>query len=353
MKKSAILLVVASTVAAALTVVGKERKESPHKTPVAPVARNMWPLVSTSQTIATASVPLRVPRGASRVHPQASPKELEAWFVAELEKLERPTAAMCDNVADPLPEKDDIPLEPLQETDKPELEQPEPEGGGFWTDDIYLDSNLGVSFSLPDRWSELYRGEPPAAQPDAGWNGFETLLHRSVTTSAGRFEPGSWNGAVYANRSLELSFHLPMGWSACTPEEMFANYGTVEGVRNEMAAQDGETGNNLLLMVQDLATVIGGGAMTAEAYARILRRQLEDMDELSYQFEEGCTTVLAGRTWWTLEANVCPADGNQERDGMRQLFLFHKLGTSMIAINVYLIEGLTADAVMGAMAFCS
>lgn len=413
MKKSAVLLVCASAAVAALASARKEQMDAACcKTAPPPDPR------SGSPAAVPATSPVAPPAAARnrRRRQQFSSQELMDWFTAELERIDPPTAplpmparqaaegAPPRNSPAPTAETCAMSQEPAAEggaartppaiptaghsapsadeapdseatDDSAEVDQPAtqvaappaaeaadppdtaaPAQDGFWSDNIFLDSGLGVTFTLPDRWEGLDEGTldhlEQRVNRNPGRGGLETMLHRSETSSGGKFEPGTWIDRVYTNASLRLTFTPPEGWLICTKEEIEANYGASAGVCNEMSVQDPVEGSNLLMMVQDLSDIAGGAAMSAEAYARMMRRQLEDIEELTYHFEEGQTVRLAGRSWWTYTAAVCAAGDTPELAATHQVFLFHKLGNSMVVVHFFLMEGLPADTVLQAIAAC-
>ena len=100
------------------------------------------------------------------------------------------------------------------------------------------------------------------------------------------YEPGQWNGEVYTNSSLGMSLTLPEGWQIGTQEEIDAvenagqqvtgNTDSSSDVSNyELYIYNPNTGSAIAMMTENLADF---GEVTAQQYAETLSEQL-----LSYQ----------------------------------------------------------------------
>lgn len=108
------------------------------------------------------------------------------------------------------------------------------------------------------------------------------------------YVPGQWNGEVYTNTSLGMSLTLPEGWQIGTQEEIDAvenagqqvtgNTDSSSDVSNyELYIYNPNTGSAIAMMTENLAVF---GDVTAQQYAETLSEQL-----LSYQ-DQGITYSL-------------------------------------------------------------
>ncbi len=107
------------------------------------------------------------------------------------------------------------------------------------------------------------------------------------------YVPGQWDGEVYTNTSLGMSLTLPDGWQIGTQEEIDAvenagqqvtgNESTPDVSTYELYIYNPNTGSAIAMMTEDLAAF---GDVTAQQYAETLSEQL-----LSYQ-DQGITYSL-------------------------------------------------------------
>ena len=143
-------------------------------------------------------------------------------------------------------------------------------------------------------------------------------LKGEQTQEVREFARGSWDGNVFTSEFAGLKFTMPHNWLAGSDEEIAALMGisldflSDLGMRfsermielttiYDMMAQNPFNGDSVALMFENLAAHIGGGQITETLYLEILRGQLNSLG-MGYTFSEITETVIAGKTFKTLEA---------------------------------------------------
>ena len=106
---------------------------------------------------------------------------------------------------------------------------------------------------------------------------------------------GSWNGSIYANEALGISYTLPAGWVYASDEELLGmmDIALDSGILSDrtqlvvelgksrivygMVAQDPVSGNNIQVMFESLEGMSNQDAITEEVYAASAASQQEQM----------------------------------------------------------------------------
>ncbi len=177
------------------------------------------------------------------------------------------------------------------------------------------------------------------------------FVQRSTSKQLAR---GTWNEDVYSSEMSELQFTLPEGWVAATDEEIANLMGiaadsfddkqkwALEAAKlttvYDMMAQDPVTGNNVIVMFENLSMVIGGAKMSEEDYLEILKKQIENLDTMEYTFSEPYDTTIGGVDYLTVRADEATV-------GMSQYYMMHKQDKYMVVVVVTDADG-SVDKVM-------
>ena len=145
-----------------------------------------------------------------------------------------------------------------------------------------------------------------------------TKENQSETKETAIYEAGVWSDNVYTNSSLGITFNLPEGWSYGTSEELAALQsqgseiaGTSEeemdAVNDRMIydfyiySADGS--ENVIMMAEDLSKY---GDITAKQYIDIVSAQLTGLDSeaVSYEISDTKEIKLGNSTFVTMAADA-------------------------------------------------
>lgn len=132
----------------------------------------------------------------------------------------------------------------------------------------------------------------------------------------GTYEAGVWTDNVYTNASLGMTFALPENWEYGTAEELeqIQDSGQeVTGMTDEelesanviydIYIYNPETGSSIMMMAEDVKDY---GNITAEDYIASLSEQLQSYEDqgISYELNETQTRTLGSTDFLFLEANA-------------------------------------------------
>lgn len=159
---------------------------------------------------------------------------------------------------------------------------------------------------------------------------------------------GTWSGNVYHSEFTDLSYTLPEGWIASTDEEIAAILGIAsEAMSDEeawmleiaelttiydMLVMNYLTGENIIIMYENLELTSGGFDITEPFYIEILKSQLEAVANSSFVFEETYETEICGHTYTALATY-------EENSGMVQYYYLRILDDYMVGIIVTVTAG--------------
>ncbi len=180
--------------------------------------------------------------------------------------------------------------------------------------------------------------------------GFQEGLNSALQDAANQANKdiarGTIDGNVYTNDSAGLTFTKPDSWVYSTDEEIAevmevgadvidaesfaATLGQMATVYDMMVI-DPTTGTNINIMYENLM-LTNGGAMTAEAYADVLKNQFNAITEMSYTVSTAETVSLGGEDWLRMTAAV-----DYSGISMTQAYYLRANGTVMIAVVVTVV----------------
>lgn len=155
------------------------------------------------------------------------------------------------------------------------------------------------------------------------------------------FDIGAWNGEVYTNDYLALSFTLPTGWVAATDaeiaklmqigEDALADEGKyLSEVAKKSSvyyasAQDGTTGNNIIIMSEKLT-------VSLDKYINSLKSQLEAYQGMSYKVESEGTAKIASVDYKTITLS-------ESTYGLYQKYYIRELDGNAVGIIMTSTDG--------------
>lgn len=164
---------------------------------------------------------------------------------------------------------------------------------------------------------------PPAPSPDAA----EKVFSR-----------GTWSGRTFVSAYADIRLTLPEeNWVAMSGEEIAQAMQTgielsgadlaLEEMTNvtDMMAQNTETGESITLVYEKHTDFADAEEMTAEKYAQIIKKGLEEQEEIGYAAEVNGQTELCGNRYVRLEAEAEPF-------GLNQIYLIRAEGNRMICL---------------------
>lgn len=131
---------------------------------------------------------------------------------------------------------------------------------------------------------------------------------------------GSWQDNVYTNTSLGFTLTMPDGWTAKSNEELMASVDSGYSALTDEQKKNYDSSKNktvydfiisnavqnstLQLTVENLSLTVGASGMKAEEYAKSLKEQLEQITSMTYQVGDPYTATLHGQEYFVLPTMV-------------------------------------------------
>lgn len=176
--------------------------------------------------------------------------------------------------------------------------------------------------------------------------GLNSALQDAANEANKEITRGTIDGNVYSNDYAGLTFTKPDSWVYSTDEEIadamevgadvidaesFAETLGKMATVYDMMVIDMATGTNVSIMYENL-TLTNGDAMTAEAYADVLKTQFDALSEMSYTVSATETVSLGGEDWTRMTASV-----DYSGITMTQAYYLRANGTVMMAVVVTVV----------------
>lgn len=158
----------------------------------------------------------------------------------------------------------------------------------------------------------------------------------------GDFVRGTVADGTYTNTFLDLNITLPEGWTAADDEMIASVIGVgmdnLQNVTEEQmaiavsgtiydAVLFSDTGSSIMVMAEDLAATAGTTLLTAEAYAKLLHSNLQEMTDLDYELQEPTDFNLADTDYVRMDASI-------PSSGISQLYLFRWISGYMLSVSI-------------------
>ncbi len=168
--------------------------------------------------------------------------------------------------------------------------------------------------------NDVTEPEEPVDPTETAEPSVEPTATPSIDEPAGQGAPvrGTWSDDVYYSEFSGLSFVLPEGWVAASDEELAALLGIAEETMTDeeawilevarmtsvydMMAMNPLTGDNVIIMYENIALTMGGLQISEADYLELLKNQLQTMQDTSYQFDDMYETDFSGITYTVLPA---------------------------------------------------
>lgn len=174
--------------------------------------------------------------------------------------------------------------------------------------------------------------------------GSDASTDNGGTNENSDFVRGVWTDNVYSNEFLNLTFTMPEDWAYASDEEIAEQMGlaaeyassTTEYAKAyadtkniyDMISQNQVNGSDVIVMAENLALTVGGTAYDEQAYLDAVSEQLLQQDSLDYSIEgETQDVTLGGETYKMLTTNLYEGELNQ-------CYLVRRVGKYMEAIIV-------------------
>ena len=173
--------------------------------------------------------------------------------------------------------------------------------------------------------------------------GLQGALQDAANEANKEIARGTVDGNVYASEYSGLTFTKPDSWTYATDEEIadtmevgadvidadsFAETLGQMATVYDMMVIDMESGSNVSIMYENLQ-LTNGGAMTAEAYADVLKGQFDELKEMNYTVSNTETVSLGGEDWLRMTTSVEYSDIS-----MTQAYYLRASGTVMMAVVI-------------------
>lgn len=166
---------------------------------------------------------------------------------------------------------------------------------------------------------------------------------------------GTWTDGVYTHDYAQLTFTLPEGWIAATDEDIASLMGQsveilgdkqqwmIESAKlttiYDMMAQDPATGNNALVMFENLSLSPGGLDISEEDYLEIAEGQMSQMESMDYTFSEPYNATVNGVKYLIVRAD-------EANNNFSQYYLMHKQDKYMVGIIISIFDGTDIDDIL-------
>ena len=162
---------------------------------------------------------------------------------------------------------------------------------------------------------------------------------------------GSWDGNVYTNEFLGLTYEKPEDWTRHSDEQIkeIMNIGLELTDASEISKKLAEitsvtymmtsstVGTNFILMSEKQISDV-----SVEDYAEALKRGLAAQNVLDYQLSDVKSETIDGRKFVVVEADV---------SGMKQKYYMYKIDKYMVSIILTISDGSDADSLMSQFNF--
>lgn len=132
---------------------------------------------------------------------------------------------------------------------------------------------------------------------------------------------GKWDGETFTSEFADLKLQLPDGWVSATDEEIASIMGvTVEALNNngnqlseellkqqsiyDAVVQNKTTGNNIIIMLENLKMSVGGTKCTEEEYMDAVKEQIKQSSGDGYKFGEVYEEKVGTYTYKVFKAEI-------------------------------------------------
>lgn len=156
-----------------------------------------------------------------------------------------------------------------------------------------------------------------------------------------KFEHGVTEGDTYTNKSIDLKFTKPSGWTFKTDEEIakLMNISVDEYMKSselldsdklaqaiEFFAADNSTGNNVNMSIEKVSK-----SLSMDKYIESFKKQINSQltSSMTVNFNEGQSEVDLGGNKYTHLSSVVKASGIE----MHQHYYLRKVGNYIVAIT--------------------
>lgn len=152
---------------------------------------------------------------------------------------------------------------------------------------------------------------------------------------------------MYSSEFAGLQFTMPEGWLAGTDEEIanlmgigaeylsdaqkWATESAKLSTIYDMMAQDPVTGNNVMVMFENLSMAIGGSKLDEAGYFDVVKKQLENVEDLEYTFNDPFDATAGSIEFYTVQANETSV-------GLDQYYMMHKMDNYMVVMIITIVD---------------
>ncbi|HAM78949.1 MAG TPA: hypothetical protein DCP61_07210 [Treponema sp.] len=166
----------------------------------------------------------------------------------------------------------------------------------------------------------------------------EASVEKSTGNAAAEFSTGEWYGNVYTNDFIGIKYELPQGWEKYGDEEIAEIMNLGKEFLNDNQKKYAElsklttvyhiltnnpaTSDTICLITEK--TFLG---ISANLYAKRLKRELEAVDSLKYEVDEISTKEIAGKKFTALKTKV-----STPMSSITQVYYCYRLGKYMVCI---------------------
>lgn len=163
---------------------------------------------------------------------------------------------------------------------------------------------------------------------------------------AAPFSRGVWEESVYTNTFAGITYTLPEGWLSMSDEDMLALMGSDQTEITaedksvyDMMVQDPSTGDNIIIMMEDLAQTPGADKLSVDQYITLLKTQMEDGYTCGDTYEQ----ELSGHTY-----TVLPVTISSDGFSMEQHHMMRREGDHLIDVLFTVSSDTGLDGMMAA-----
>lgn len=168
---------------------------------------------------------------------------------------------------------------------------------------------------------------------------------------------GAWDGSVFTSEFSGITFTLPANWVAGTDEQLGEAMGMgIEGLAeagadfseemlqmatvNDMMAFDMTTGNNVLMIYENLTLNVGGISLTEEQYLQATAAAFASL-EMDYTFGEVEKQTIGTNEYYgiAISANVDGIEANQ-------YMYARKIDNYLLLLAVTIMDGTAIEDIL-------
>lgn len=180
-------------------------------------------------------------------------------------------------------------------------------------------------------------------------------IAQTIPEASKDFPRGTWEADVYTNDLVGYKYTLPQAWEASSDEAIAELLGVSADVLSDedkwaiesakmtsvydMMAQDPTSGNNVIVLFENLLLSAGTTDFTAEEYLEATTDLLKNTMNLDYSFDNTYDVTIAGDTYVVMSCTENSA-------GFSQYYITRKVDIYMECIVLTIVDNTKIDDIL-------